>query len=129
LLQVSSSTGNRYRVSLAVTNGSTTPVTLRHFHPISFALQAWVDDKPVPLRIPAIDSPVVPRDIVIEPGATKTVPTPVSLSFGSGSRDADQNDPHRWWLDHAPTRVRLLAQRGFASHEALTCAGHWVGTE
>ncbi len=129
VLQVSSSTGNRYGVSLALTNADKTPVRLRYFHPIGFALKAWVDGKPVTLRIPATDSPVMPRELLLKPGATKTISTPMSLSFGPGSRDADQKQPHRLWLDHPPTRVRLLAERAFASHKALTCTGHWVGTE
>ena len=128
VLQVAPSSGNRHAVSFAMANGTDAAVSLRYYHPLGFALQAWVDDKLVALRIPATDSPVVPRSVVIEPGASVTLSTPVALSFGPGSRDSDQNDPHRWWLDRAPARVRLLAKRAFDSHNALTCAGDWVGT-
>ncbi len=112
-------------MSLVVSNGGKTPISLRYFHPMAFALDATVDSKPVALRIPANDSPVVPKTVSVEPGKPLSLGTPIALSFGAGSRKSDQQDPHRWWLDHAPTTVHLVAKRAFDSHPTLTCIGTW----
>ena len=122
-LVVAPSEANRHSVSLQVTNARGVPVELRYYHPTSFALQVWIDDQPVKLRVPAWDSPVQPRTVRVAPGATITIVTPVALSFGAGSRESDQGDPHRWWLDHAPARARLEASRAFDSEPTLACTG------
>lgn len=122
-LRVAKSAGNRHAVSLQVSNAGSNPVELRYYHPATFALRAWIDGQPIPPRVPAIDMPVEPRTVRVEPGATIDVTTPVALSFGPGSRELDQSDPFRWWLDHAPARVRLEASRVFESEPLLLCAG------
>jgi hypothetical protein len=122
---VAPSSDNRHAVSLAVTNGGKSAISLRYFHPMAFALDASVGAKPVSLRIPADDSPVEPRTVSVEPGKTLTLNTPIALSFGAGSRESDQRDPHRWWLDHPPATLHLTAKRAFDSHPSLTCTGDW----
>jgi hypothetical protein len=122
-LVVEPSSGNRHAVSLRVSNARSSPLELRTFHPASFALRAWIDDAPVTLRVPAWESPVEPRTVRVEPGATVTIPTPIALSFGTGSRASDQADPHRWWLDHTPARAKLEGSRAFDSEPALVCTG------
>lgn len=116
---------NRYSVTLLLENKTRAAVTLRYFHPLAFALSAWIEGKPVPLRVPAIDMPVQPRTVELGAEQTLTITTPTSLSFGSGSRESDRSEPFRIWLDHAPARARLSGERAFASHPSLVCGG-WL---
>jgi len=125
-LVVSPGGSNRYALSIAVDNGTASRVTLRYVAPLGFALKAWSDDEATPLRIPAQSTAVEPVTTTLAPGASTTLPTAATLSFGPGSREADRDEPHRWWLDHEPVRTRLLAQRAFESHPALTCPGQLV---
>jgi hypothetical protein len=116
---------NRHAVSLVVAGTPGRSKDLRYYHPPSFQLFAWVDDQPVRVREPPIDHPVEPRTLHVGPTGGATLSTPVALSFGPGSREFDQKDPHRRWIDHAPARVRLRATGAFDSPRSLACTG-WL---
>jgi hypothetical protein len=116
---------SRYSVSLVVESKRGQTLDLRYYHPLTFALDAWIDEKPVRLNVPAIDMPVVPRTLHVAPGAPATLSTPVALSFGPGTREQMEGDRFRMWLDHPPARARVRASRAFDGDKSLVCDG-WL---
>ncbi|MEZ4220646.1 MAG: hypothetical protein R3B13_06915 [Polyangiaceae bacterium] len=126
-LQVAPSSDNRHSITVALVNKGSAPLTVRYFHPLAFALRAFIDGTEMNVRTPAFDSPVTPRDLELAPGASSQIVTPIAMSFGTGSREFDEKDPHRLWIPHEPARVRLIAERALASHPGLSCQGEWQG--
>src|SRR5438046_220519 len=97
LMTIRDGGGRRTEIGLTfkVRNAGYESITVGYFKPfIGFDLSVWAGEEPVRVTQPAYDVPAQPQTVVIAPGESVRIDTPIRLRFADDALGASQ--PTAW---------------------------------
>ena len=100
---------NLYALRLEVENPGGEPIEVDTYEPfLAFSVTGTADGRPVTVHQPALDIPINPITLRIDPGETVTLEPPIRLRIVAGAEAGD--DGFIWTIPYDPDAVELQVE-------------------